>query len=502
VLNRFSHSGMGAVDSYVAVDLGAASGRVMVGHLGAGPRAGRLELVEAHRFANRPVRLPSGLHWDILALYAGVLDGVRAASTLAGDSGPVSVGIDAWAVDYGLLDESGALLGNPFHYRDSRTDGIAAPVPAAEMYAVTGLQHLPFNTAYQLLAEPPWRLAAARTLLMIPDLISYWLTGRLGAEATNASTTQLYDVHTRDWSTDLMRRLGIPSRLFPPLRQPGSPAGTLLPQDGLPSGRRGAGPRGLAGLPVVAVGSHDTASAVVAVPAADHHFAYISCGTWALVGLELSAPVLSEASRRANFTNEGGVLGTVRYLRNVMGLWLLQESLRHWPTVSLDAVLSEAAREPAFGALIDPDDPAFLPPGDMPSRIADYCRRTGQAPPPGPAATVRCILDSLALAFRATVRAAQELSGREVRVVHLVGGGARNELLCQLTADACGLPVVAGPTEATALGNVLVQAGAALSGGVKDLAGMRALVAATQPTKRYAPRGDRRSWDAAAARLD
>jgi rhamnulokinase len=471
------------VNSYVAVDLGAASGRVMVGHLG----ADKLELVEAHRFANRPMRLPSGLHWDILALYAGVLDGLRAAQSLS-DGALASVGIDSWAVDYGLLDESGALLGNPFHYRDSRTSSVATPVSAVDMYAITGLQHLPFNTAYQLLAEPPWRLAVARTLLMIPDLLSYWLTGEIGAEATNASTTQLYDVHKRNWSTDLMQRLGIPSRLFPPLRQPGSAAGSVLAQDGLSGG-----------LPVVAVGSHDTASAVVAVPAASERFAYISCGTWALVGLELPAPVLNEESRRANFTNEGGVFGTIRYLRNVMGLWLLQESLRHWPSVSLSSVLSAAAQEPAFGALIDPDDPVFLPPGDMPSRIADYCRRTGQAPPSSPAATVRCILDSLALAFRATVRDAQELSGREVDVVHLVGGGAQNELLCQLTADACGLPVMAGPVEAAALGNVLVQANA--RGEVKDLPGMRALVAASQPVQRYEPRGDRRAWDEAASRL-
>jgi rhamnulokinase len=474
---------VGLVNSYVAVDLGAASGRVMVGHLG----VEKLELVEAHRFPNRPVRLPSGLHWDILALYAGVLDGLQAAQSLS-DGALASVGIDSWAVDYGLLDESGALLGNPFHYRDSRTSSIAASVPAAEMYAITGLQYLPFNTAYQLLAEPPWRLAAARTLLMIPDLLSYWLTGEIGAEATNASTTQLYDVHTRNWSADLMQRLGIPSRLFPPLRQPGSAAGSVLPQDGFAGG-----------LPVVAVGSHDTASAVVAVPAASERFAYISCGTWALVGLELPTPVLSEESRRANFTNEGGVFGTVRYLRNVMGLWLLQESLRHWPSVSLSSVLSAAAQEPAFGALIDPNDPVFLPPGDMPSRIADYCRRTGQGPPSSPAATVRCILDSLALAFRSTVREAQQLSGRDVDVVHLVGGGARNELLCQLTADACGLPVMAGPIEAAALGNVLVQANA--NGEVKDLSGMRTLVAASQPVQRYAPQGDQRTWDEVAGRL-
>lgn len=476
---------------FLAVDLGAASGRVMLGRVG----PDTLELVEAHRFANRPVRLPSGLHWDILGLYAGVLDGLRAASSLS-DSAPASIGIDSWAVDYGLLDESGALLGNPHHYRDARTDGVLdsvlARIPAEDIYAVTGLQFLPFNTAYQLVAAGPERLAAARTLLLIPDLISYWLTGQIGAEATNASTTQLYDVSTRTWAVDLMERLGIPPRLFPAPRQPGDLAGRLLPtvtaETGLPDG-----------VPVIAVGSHDTASAVVAVPATSDRFAYISCGTWALVGLELDAPVLSGESRRANFTNEGGVFGTIRYLRNVMGLWLIQESLRAWPQTSLPELLAAAAEEPAFAAVIDPDDPAFLPPGDMPARIADYCRRTGQTPPPSPAAVVRCILDSLALAFRRTLRDAQQLSGREVEVIHLVGGGAHNELLCQLTADACGLPLAAGPTEATALGNVLVQA---FDGsGPADLDRMRALVAATQPVRTYQPRGSQQPWDAAAKRL-
>lgn len=352
------------------------------------------------------------------------------------------------------------------------------------------MQHLPFNTLYQLAAAAGTpQLQAARRLLLIPDLIGYWLTGEVGAEITNASTTQLYDLRRRAWATDLMVDAGIRPELFPPLREPGTRIGPVLPELGLP------------GEPdVVAVGSHDTASAVVGVPASGANFAYVSCGTWSLVGVELDTPVLTEESRRANFTNETGVDGTIRYLRNVMGLWLLQESVRVWGGSDLPDLLRRAAREPAFRSVVDPDDPVFLPPGDMPARIADACRRAGEPVPATPAATVRCILDSLALAHRRAVRQAQELSGRHVDAVHVVGGGARNALLCQLTADACGLPVLAGPVEATALGNVLVQARAA---GVVDgdLAALRALLRETQRIVRYEPRGDEAAWAAAQDRM-
>ena len=473
--------------SYAAVDLGASSGRVMVGRVG----PGTLELTEAHRFPNRPVRVLEGLRWDILSLYSSVLDGLRAA-------GPVdSVGIDSWAVDYGLLDADGALLGNPVHYRDARTEGIAekvwATVPAKELYAATGLQYAPFNTLYQLTAaRSSAQLAQAGRLLLIPDLLSYWLTGEQGTELTNASTTQLIDPRTRDWSHDIAARLGIDLSLFAPLRQPGDPAGLLRPQVLEETGL--AGP-----VPVTTVGSHDTASAVAAVPATGERFAYICTGTWSLAGLELEAPVLTEESRAANFTNELGLDGTVRYLRNIMGLWLLQECVREWGEADLAALLSAAADVPSLRSVVDAGDDAFLTPGRMPARIAEACRASGQPVPHSPAEVTRCILDSLALAHRRAVEDAQRLAGHPVDVVHIVGGGTRNELLCQLTANACGLPVVAGPTEAAALGNVLVQARA--HGLVGDRAAMRQLLTRTQPLTRYEPQGDRAVWREAQSRL-
>ncbi|MFJ9817648.1 rhamnulokinase family protein [Streptomyces sp. NPDC101151] len=480
------------VKSYAAVDLGASSGRVMVGRVG----HDALELSEAHRFPNRPVRLPEGLRWDVLALYAGVLDGLRAAGAQGGGRLD-SVGIDSWAVDYGLLDGDGALLGNPVHYRDTRTEGVAekvwATVSPAELYAATGLQFAPFNTLYQLTAaRSTAQFAQAERLLLVPDLLAYWLTGEQGTELTNASTTQLIDPRTRDWAYDVAGRLGIDLGLFAPLRRPGDPAGVLRTQVLEETGLHGP-------VPVTAVGSHDTASAVAAVPAVGERFAYICTGTWSLAGLELDAPVLTEESRAANFTNELGLDGTVRHLRNIMGLWLLQECLRAWGEPDLGPLLREAAGVPALRSVVDAGDPAFLGPGRMPERIAEACRASGQPVPVTRAETTRCILDSLALAHRRAVADAQRLADRPVDVVHIVGGGTRNALLCRLTADACGLPVVAGPTEAAALGNVLVQARA--HGLVGDLAGMRRLLVRTQPLTRYEPRGDTARWRAAEARL-
>ncbi|MFB6817348.1 rhamnulokinase family protein [Streptomyces sp. NPDC056347] len=480
--------------AFAAVDLGATSGRVITGLVG--PE--RLTLTEAHRFANVPVRLPDGLRWDVLGLYRGMLDGLRAAAR----RGPVaSVGIDSWAVDYGLLDADGSLLGLPFHYRDGRNAGAAERVlamcGARDLYAVSGVQHLPFNTLFQLAAHrtgAQW--GAARTMLMIPDLLTYWLTGSMGAEITNASTTGLFDASAGDWSRALIGRLGLERSWFPPLREPGDPAGTLLPHvaayTGLPDG-----------TPVTAVASHDTASAVAAVPATGPGFAYVSCGTWSLAGLELSGPVLTEESRTANFTNERGVDGTVRYLRNIMGMWLLEECRRSWErqgwAPDLGELLAAAARARPFAALIDPDDERFLAPDDMVSCIDDRLVASGQVPPDGPGGYVRCVLESLALAQRRTLREAAALAGREVNRIHIVGGGSRNELLCQWTADAAGLPVTAGPAEATALGNILTQARA--RGLVDDLASSRQLVAHTQELRHYTPRGDQRAWDGAAARL-
>ncbi|MEV0319853.1 rhamnulokinase family protein [Streptomyces sp. NPDC050658] len=482
----------GGVMSYAAVDLGASSGRVMVGRVG----PGTLELTEAHRFANRPVRVPEGLRWDILGLYAGMLDGIRAAGALCGGRLD-SVGIDSWAVDYGLLDADGALLGNPVHYRDARTDGIAekvwASMPATELYAATGIQYAPFNTLYQLAAaRTTAQLASASSLLLIPDLLSYWLTGEQGTELTNASTTQLIDPRTRDWSQEVAARVGIDLALFPPLRLPGAPAGLLRPELLAETGLTGP-------VPVTTVGSHDTASAVAAVPATGERFAYICTGTWSLAGLELDAPVLTEASRAANFTNELGLDGTVRYLRNIMGLWLLQECVRSWGDPDLSTLLRNAAEVPALRSVVDAGDAAFLAPGRMPERIAEACRASGQPEPRTPAEITRCIVDSLALAHRRAVEEAQRLADHPVDVVHIVGGGTRNALLCQLTADACGLPVVAGPTEAAALGNILVQARA--QGLVAGRAEMRDVLSRTQRLTRYEPRGDAGRWGQAAARL-
>jgi len=465
-----------------AVDLGASSGRVMLGEVGDGV----LNLTEVHRFWNGPVQLRDTLHWDILHLHRSMLEGLTQAGPLD------AIGIDSWAVDYGLLDSTGRLLGNPVHYRDSRTDGVMEKVlervTAAELYEITGLQQLPFNTIYQLAAEG--LLEHADKMLMIPDLLAYWLTGELGAERTNASTTQLYDVRARAWSAVLAERVGVSMKLLPELREPGEVIGTVLPDaTGL-----------AAGTPVIAVGSHDTASSVVAVPAVDERFAYISSGTWSLVGLELEAPVLSAEAREANFTNEGGVDGRTRFLRNVMGLWILQECQRIWGADDLPELLRDAAAAPPFAVLIDPDAPEFLAPGNMPGRIEEHCRSTGQEPPQSRAATVRCVLESLALAYRRTLRQAQTIADRPVDVLHVIGGGSQNELLCQLTADACGLPVLAGPVEASALGNILVQA-RALGEPLPDLGAMRALVRTTHQLRRYEPQGKPADWDAAESRV-
>lgn len=454
---------------FAAVDLGASSGRVVVGDLD----GRRLALRAVHRFPNRPVRTTDGLHWDVLGLYASALVGLR-------EAGPVdSIGIDSWAVDYGLLDGDGTLLGNPYCYRDSRTDGVSDKVHTehahAELFACNGLQHLPFTTLYQLAAaEGTAQLAAARTLLLLPDLLAHWLTGAVGAELTNASTTGLLGVRTRAWDPDLCHVAGVDPSLLPPVRRPGELLGALLPEaveaTGLP-----------ATTPVVAVGSHDTASAVVAVPMDATRAAYVSLGTWGLVGVELPEPLLSEDARQSGFTNEIGVDGRIRFLRNVMGLWLLEECLRVWGTRDVAGLL-QAAEAAGPQPRFDVQNPIFLPPGDMPERIRAV---TGE-PLPERGQVVRSIVDSLVLEIAETVRAAARLSGVPVEQVHVVGGGSQNDLLCRLLASDLRLPVVAGPVEATALGNVLVQARAAgvLSGELEDL---RELVARTSALVTHRP---------------
>lgn len=476
-------SAAGRSGTVAAVDLGATSGRVMLGHVG----LGELRLVPVARFPNTPVRTPDGLHWNILELYRSIVAGLSGAAKQ--EPHLASIGIDSWAVDYGLLRQ-GRLLGAPFHYRDERTaagvEAVHGTVPFADLYRVNGLQFLPFNTVYQLATErDAGMLDVADTALLVPDLIAHWLTGARVAEATNASTTGLVRAgEPTRWDAGLLTRLGIPAAVLPPIVQPGDRIGTLLEavaaEVGLPSS-----------TPVTAIGSHDTASAVVAVPMTTPDAAYISCGTWGLVGVELERPVLTEASRAANFTNEGGVDGRTRFLHNVMGLWLLSESVRTWErggeTIDLPGLIAQAAAVDAPVSVFDANDPRFLAPGDLPARIAEFLVEHGRAVPQSRAEFVRCIIESLAQAFADAVHTASELSGVQVRAIHVVGGGSQNTLLCQLTADRAGIPVIAGPVEATALGNVLVQARAvAIIDG--DLESLRALVARSFEPTRYEPR--------------
>ncbi|MET4703324.1 rhamnulokinase family protein [Frigoribacterium sp. UYMn621] len=468
-------------EAVAAVDLGATSGRVMLGFVG----HNKLSVRPVARFPNLPIRTPDGLHWNILELFRHVTAGLVAA--VHEEASLASAGVDSWAVDYALL-RGGRMLGAPFHYRDERNlaavEAIHSIVSARQLYAQNGLQYLPFNTLYQLEAErDSGHLRFADSMLLIPDLINFWLTGKSFAERTNASTTGLVDITTGEWNEALISRLDLPSRLFAPLVSPGSTVGTLLPSIATGLGMSG-------NLNIVAVGSHDTASAVVAIPATTSNFAYISCGTWGLVGVELEHPVLNEASRLANFTNEGGVDGRVRYLHNVMGLWLLSESVRYWErsgeTIDLTTLLAQASAVSSTISVFDVNDPRFLAPGDMPRRIAEWLTEHDRAVPRSRPEFVRSMIQSLAAAFSDAVCRASELSGIRVDVIHIVGGGSQNELLCQLTADLSGVPVLAGPVEATAIGNVLIQA-RAQGFATGSLEALRSLVASTFAPKRFDP---------------
>nr|WP_229790894.1 rhamnulokinase family protein [Zhihengliuella salsuginis] len=467
----------------IAVDIGASSGRVIIGRLPAasGQAPGTLEMEVVHRFPNGVTEIDGSLHWDAEAIYAQVKSGLEAAAAVVRQSGErvVSIGIDTWAVDYGLLDAEGQLIAPPHAYRDARTDAVIPTVHGAlspeRLYAIGGLQFLPFNTVYQLAAEED---LAGKRALMIPDLLAYWLTGAERTEETNASTTALFDAREVAWSDVVFDAIGAP-QLFADLIAPGETYGALRPEVAAETGLDPA-------VTVVAVGSHDTASAVAAVPAGDAEFAYVSSGTWSLVGLELDEPVLTEASRAANFTNERGVDGTIRYLQNVGGLWLLQECTRTWAEEGrgreLADLLGAAAALPAGGPVVDANASGFIAPNDMPQRLRAAVEAGGGELPAAPAelgsgvdadqaATVRCIVDSLAAGYAASLAQASELAGKHPEVIHIVGGGSQNTLLCQLTADATGLPVVAGPVEATAQGNLLVQARAAglIKGGLNRL---------------------------------
>ena len=470
---------MAEVRHVAAVDLGATSGRVVLGRL-TGERA---ELEVVHRFENRPLWLPDGLHWNLPALFEHTLQGLAAATAAAGR--PLdSVGVDGWGCDYGLLDRSGRLLGLPFHYRDARNSErvVAAThdlVSRRELYRRTGIQTMPINTVFQLRAESGGAAeSVAEQIALIPDLVGLWLTGNLANELTIASTTGLLDAATSTWATDLISRLRLPLRPFSgELVSPGTQLGTLL------SAHTNAGRA--AGTPVHVVAGHDTASAYAAAPIAGPNSAILSSGTWSLVGVELAEPRLTDEAAEWNFSNERGIAGTVRLLRNVMGLWLLEECRRVWGA-DLDELLALAADAPAEAAVFDCDDRSLMAPGDdMPERIAALCTAAGHTAPKGRGELVRSILTSLACRYRVVLEQLESLAGHRLERIHVVGGGAQNELLCQLTADICQREVLAGPVEATALGNVLVQAMAL--GELASLEEIRELAARSASLRRFEP---------------
>lgn len=446
---------MRASQQFLAFDLGAESGRAVLGHFD----GGHLNLEELHRFPNGGVRVLDSLHWDVLRLW----NDIKAALSMCAQRniGLSGIGIDTWGVDFGLLSKDDVLLGFPYHYRDSRTDGMLAEafrrLPQATIFARSGCQFLQINTLYQLLSMAVHRspiLDVAETFLMIPDLFNFWLTGRKVCEFTDATTTQFYDPRKKDWSTEICAALNLPSEILPEIVQPGTQLGTLLPSV--------AAETGLSEMPVIAPACHDTGSAVAAVPAKKDNWAYISSGTWSLMGIEVSEPIVTDQALALNFTNEGGVEDTFRFLKNIMGLWLVQECRRTWAQagdeMSYDRITELAEDAKPFRALINPDDDVFLPPGDMPTRIVDYCKQTGQPPPSGTGEILRCALESLALKYRWVLEKLEVVHGRAIEVIHIVGGGAQNQTLCQFTADATRTPVIAGPIEATAIGNIAVQA--------------------------------------------
>ncbi|RIX50008.1 rhamnulokinase [Paenibacillus nanensis] len=478
----------------LAFDLGASSGRALLGRL----VDGKLTVEEIHRFPNDPVQAGETLYWDILRLLHEIKQGLLKAHQLGYK--PESMAIDSWAVDFGLVGPNGELLGNPVHYRDRRTEGLMEEVfqtvPQSEVFGRTGIQFLPFNTLYQLFAlkkEASVSLREADSFLMIPDLLRYFLTGERKNEFSNATTTQFYNPTKNAWDNGLLEQLGIPHHLLKEIVMPGTIVGKLQPsvckELGIPS------------IPVVAVAEHDTGSAVAAVPSVDKDFAYLSCGTWSLLGTEVAEPVLTEEALAMNFTNEGGVDGTYRLLKNIMGLWIVQECRRAWEktghSYKFEELVEEANQAPAFRSFIDPDDPVFMPPGDMPMRIQDYCRATGQPIPESPGAIIRCVLESLALKYKYVLACTEQLSGKSFKGLHMVGGGINNKLLCQFTANALGRPVWAGPVEGSAIGNLLVQYIAL--GAIQNIWEARSIVRDSFPLDVYEPEAAE-AWSAAYTR--
>ena len=476
----------------LAIDLGASSGRGMIGEFD----GKKLTLRQNHRFSSDPVNISGAFLWDILRIFFEIKNSIRNCAN-SDDRDIATIGIDTWGVDFGLLDKTGMLIENPYHYRDKRTDNIDAEaykrISKGEMYKINGLQYLPFNTIYQLLAlsaHRPHVFDNAETLLMIPDLLNYFLTGVKKTEYTIASTTALLDAKKRTWAKQLLAPMGVPEKLFTEIVPPGNVLGGILPEVLQDVGNISA--------QVVNVAGHDTGSAIAAVPAAGENFVYISSGTWSLMGTEAKEPIITEKSARYDFTNEGGVEGTIRVLRNVAGLWLEQESKRQWERegekTTFDELSEMATQAEAFKCLIDVDSPEFVAPGDMPGRIAEFCRRTGQHVPQTKGEVVRCIFDSLALAYKRTLAQIDELQGEKAPFIHVVGGGVKESVLCRFTADACGVPVYAGPNEATALGNIAVQLMAQKE--ISNLKEARKIIADSFDVVCYEPQNTG-AWDAA-----
>lgn len=482
--------------TYLAFDLGASSGRAVIGRFD-----GKVvELEEIHRFANGPVTVAGGLYWDALRLYEEMLAGLRKCVQISGPE-LAGIGIDAWGVDFALLDGGDELLGNPRCYRDPRVQGMLkraiSRVSRAEIFEQTGLQFLEINTLYQLLSMAERNaphLRMARTFLMMPDLFNFWLTGRKVCEFSNATTTQFYNPKSGGWATDLLDRLDIPKDMLPEIVPPGTSLGALRPEIAADAGVRSGD--------VIAPACHDTGSAVAAVPFSSADAAYISSGTWALLGTELQVPNVTPEALRYNFTNEGGVCGTFRFLKNVTGLWIVQECRRigenQGRAFSFSDLVLLAEAAPALTSFIDPDHPDFLEPGDMPARIRAYCKRTGQTEPATDGAVIRCALESLALKCRYVLEDLESVLNRKLHTIHIVGGGIRNTLLNQFTANAAGRPVVTGPAEATALGNVLVQAYARRE--IDSLACIREVVRNSTELATFEPDGGG-AWEDAYARF-
>lgn len=484
----------------LALDLGAESGRAILGQFD----GDRLHLSEVHRFTNGPVRLPDSsgekisLRWDILRMWSEIQHGLG----LAAQHNPLSgVGLDTWGVDFGLLDRQGELIGNPYHYRDDRTDGMLEEayqrVPREEIFAQTGIQFMQLNSLYQLLAmvlQKSLALKNAHTFLTMPDVFNYWLTGRKVCEFTIATTTQCYNPILKDWAKPMLEKLGIPTKIFPEIVPPGTQLGTLLP--GV------AEAIGMPSIPVIAPACHDTGSAVAAVPVQNPNHIWISSGTWSLIGTTVTEPLINAQSLGFNLTNEGGVNGTFRLLKNVTGLWLVQECRRTWALqgheYTYDDLTGLAESAAPLRSFVDPDAGDFLKPGDMPARMRSFCSRTGQPSPEGMGALVRCAIESLALKYRWVLGKLEAMLGRRMEVIHIVGGGTKNRLLNQLTANATGLPVVAGPVEATAIGNLLVQAIAL--GEIASAEQAREVVCRSFDVETYEPKRDA-GWEAAYERF-